>query len=412
MSQNNALDIQSYRLFEVVGIELEYMIVDTSTLDVKPLTDKLLFDITGEYLTEVSCGRVSYSNELALHVVELKTTDPEKSLDGLADLFQEHVQAINNLLHPYKAKLLPTGCHPWMNPDVEMKLWPHERSSIYEAYNRLFDCRGHGWANLQSAHINLPFANDKEFYNLHAACRILLPLLPAIAASSPIMDGKVADKLDKRLDVYRYNQKRFPIITGDVIPEIITSKNDYENLILAPIFKEVAPHDFEGVLQHEWLNSRGCIARFERNTIEIRVLDIQECPRADIAIAKATIHTLKNIINELWTSFSLWNQFSSDKLVIIYNDCVARGDLAIIDDVEYLKLFGLTKPLTALELWRYLLTDLLRDSQDDALEVILREGPLARRILKAYKKQTSKEGLHFIYNTLSSCLEGSKMFHP
>lgn len=78
MEQDKALDIQSYRLFEVVGIELEYMIVDTSTLDVKPLTDKLLFDIAGEYLTEVSCGRVSYSNELALHVVELKTTDPEK----------------------------------------------------------------------------------------------------------------------------------------------------------------------------------------------------------------------------------------------------------------------------------------------------------------------------------------------
>lgn len=298
-----------------------------------------------------------------------------------------------------------------MNPDQEMKLWPHERSSIYEAYNRLFDCRGHGWANLQSTHINLPFSNDLEFYSLHAACRILLPLLPAIAASSPIMDGKVSDKLDKRLDVYRYNQKRFPIITGEVVPEIVTSKKDYENLILAPIFKEVAPHDFEGVLQHEWLNSRGCIARFERNTIEIRVLDIQECPRADISIANAVIYTLKNIINELWAPFSKWNQFPLDKLVVIYNECVAKGDLAVIGDLEYLQLFGLTKPLTAKELWRYLLTDLLIDGKDDALEVILREGPLARRILQAYKKQPSKEGLHSIYNQLASCLQESKMFH-
>jgi len=39
------------------------------------------------------------------------------------------------------------------------------------------------------------------------------------------------------------------------------------------------------VLQNEWLNSRGAIARFERDTIEIRVLDSQETPAAELAIA-------------------------------------------------------------------------------------------------------------------------------
>ena len=33
------------------------------------------------------------------------------------------------------------------------------------------------------------------------------------------------------------------------------------------------------------MNSRGAIARFDRNAIEIRVIDVQECPKADLAIA-------------------------------------------------------------------------------------------------------------------------------
>jgi hypothetical protein len=32
------------------------------------------------------------------------------------------------------------------------------------------------------------------------------------------------------------------------------------------------------VLRHEWVNARGAIARFDRSAIEIRVLDVAECP--------------------------------------------------------------------------------------------------------------------------------------
>ena len=60
-----------------------------------------------------------------------------------------------------------------------------------QAFDRIFSCQGHGWANLQSMHINLPFADDAEFGRLHAAIRFLLPLLPGLTASSPVMDGAV-----------------------------------------------------------------------------------------------------------------------------------------------------------------------------------------------------------------------------
>jgi hypothetical protein len=88
--------------------------------------------------------------------------------------------------------LLPTGAHPLMDPFTETRLWPHEHKEIYNLYNRIFDCRGHGWSNLQSTHLNLPFSGDAEFKKLHAAIRLLLPLIPALSASTPLLDGKNA----------------------------------------------------------------------------------------------------------------------------------------------------------------------------------------------------------------------------
>ena len=85
---------------------------------------------------------------------------------------------------------MPTAAHPLMHPDTEMQLWQHNYSKIYALYNRIFDCRGHGWSNVQSMHINLPFSDDEEFEKLHAAVRIILPIIPGLSASSPIFEGK------------------------------------------------------------------------------------------------------------------------------------------------------------------------------------------------------------------------------
>src|SRR5690606_25183589 len=114
---------------------------------------------------------------------------------------------------------LPTAMHPLMLPDLETKLWPHDAATIYATFDRIFGCKGHGWSNLQSVHINLPFRDQDEFGRLHAAIRLVLPLLPGLAASSPVQEGRLSGFLDTRLEHYRQNQKRLPSITGQVIPE-------------------------------------------------------------------------------------------------------------------------------------------------------------------------------------------------
>ena len=190
----------------------------------RPIADELLKHVTGDYTADYEAGAAAWSNELVLHVVEFKTNGPAPSLEPLPELFQDQVIEVNRILEQWDARLLPTGMHPFFDPMTETKIWPHEYNAVYETYNRIFDCRGHGWSNLQSTHINLPFADDEEFGRLHAAIRYLLPILPGLAASSPVADGKLAPALDYRLVQYAQNSARIPIATGQVVPEELFAK--------------------------------------------------------------------------------------------------------------------------------------------------------------------------------------------
>jgi len=127
-----------------------------------PIADRVLVDEAGRPVDESDSGDLVWSNELVMHVVELKTNGPAREFSGLSDTFGTEIGRMNRLLADKGAMLLPTGMHPLMDPKRETVLWNHEGSEIYRAYDRIFDCRGHGWANLQSIHINLPFGDDDE----------------------------------------------------------------------------------------------------------------------------------------------------------------------------------------------------------------------------------------------------------
>ena len=254
-------------LFQAFGIELEYMLVDKDTLAIKPVTDELLKHELGNFGSDYENGIVTWSNELVLHVIELKSTKPELNFNALENAFADNVAKINAILDKWNAMLMPTAAHPLMNPNTETKLWPHDNNEVYAIYDRIFNSKGHGWSNLQSTHLNLPFYDDEEFAKLHAAVRIVLPLLPALCASSPILDGKSTGKLDTRLEFYKTNQSRIPSITGKVIPEGVFSKRNYLNTIYEKIKTDIAPHDPENILDPVWVNSRGAIPRFDRGSI-------------------------------------------------------------------------------------------------------------------------------------------------
>lgn len=404
-------------LFAAVGIELEYMIVDADSLDVRPLTDQVLRAVTGSWQSDFVKPGVSWSNELALHVIELKTTRPLATLAGATVPFQDDIGRINAILKPLGAQLLPGGAHPWMDPWREIRLWPHDHNVIYENYNRIFDCRGHGWANLQSCHINLPFAGDDEFGRLHAAIRVLLPLIPALSASTPVLEGVIQPSLDQRLEYYKTNSARVPSLTGAVIPEPIFSETDYRREILAKMYADIKPLDPAGVLQDEWLNARGAIARFDRNAIEIRIIDIQECPAADLAIAALLVATLRELVEGSWSTSQVQRQWATADLAAILNRVIRTADTALIEEGDYLALFGLAKsgPMSAGQCWREILAHHRRrraiaPEYLPILETITRQGCLARRMLAFLGGDTGRQRLAAMARRLCHCLEQGILF--
>ncbi|MGP1273502.1 MAG: carboxylate-amine ligase [Phycisphaerales bacterium] len=404
-------------LFDAYGIELEYMIVDRETLDVRPICDELFRAATGEETADVEPdgpgGVVAWSNELALHVVELKTQRPVASLDGLADIFQTHVRRINALLQPMNAMLLPTAMHPWMDPNAQTRLWPHENNEIYRTYDRIFGCRGHGWGNLQSTHINLPFASDEEFGRLHAALRLVLPLLPAIAASSPIVDGGWSAVSCNRMEVYRTNSKRVPMMTGLVVPEPVFTRAGYEREILGRLYDELLPLDPEGILRHEFANARGAMARFDRGAIEIRVLDIQECPKADLAIAALIVELVRAIVAERWTSYEDQQRVSTEALHGVLLDTIRYADRTRIRDRALLESLGVRQRLVwGADLWSELLGQVMPDHPvwTPMLRRMLATGTLANRISGLVRRFPTRTELRSLYAELADCLQQGELF--
>ncbi len=397
------------------GLELEYMIVDRDTLAVVPLAERLLARM--EPTLGAGGTRLSWSNEFVAHVVELKNEQPCAALEPLVGGFEAEITRASRILAEEGARLMPSAMHPWMNPAAEMQLWPHDPAGIYAAYARIFDCRTHGWANVQAMHLNLPFANDQEFGRLHAAVRLVLPILPALAASSPFCGARRARALDQRMVAYRTNAAPLETITGAVIPEPVGTRADYEMRILKPMYDEIAPRDPDGVLQHEWLNSRGAIARFDRHAIEIRVLDMQECPLADVAIAAAVTSVVRAVWEREARLPQARNTLDTGVLAAVLDACVREADRAPIADPSYLSMLGYPgRPCTAGELWGHLVMDCPPEAPvhapafRDALDVILEEGPLARRIVRAVGPNVTGPALRDVYRELCDCLQGGRLF--
>lgn len=406
-------------LFEGYGVELEYMIVDRKTLDVRPLAEELIAHVAGRGASEwnPAVGPVAWSNELAMHVIELKSNGPSPSLHGLASAFQENIQRIARVLEPQGATVLSTGMHPWMDPHTQTKLWPHEQNEIYRAFDRIFGCRGHGWSNLQSLHINLPFCGDDEFVRLHAAVRAVLPLIPALAASSPAVDGTLTGIADTRLEFYRNNQPGVRLTIGDVIPEDVGSIQEYHERVLQPMYEEIAPLDPDHVLREEWLNSHGAIARFERMALEIRLVDLQESPLADIAITALISETIRALTEERWASVDELRSLATKLLADLLLRAIVTAEHTPVKEPQLLRLFGWSsgKTPTAGELWTHLADQVIdremahSEGWQTVYDTIRGQGTLSSRIVRA-EQRDGWDGLLSVYRRIASTLQAGGIF--
>lgn len=288
-----------YGTLEVLGPEHEFSVIDEK-LTPLPIVDRVMRDVHGRIVNCASLGACSFGKELQSHVAEFKANRPFTSPIMFEQTMQSTIETILDILDKrYKARLLGSGMHPLLKL-ADAKIWSHRDRGIYVALSKIFNMKQHGWLNIQSFQLNLPYKNEAEAVGLYNALTNILPYLPAVAASSPIYESKIGNYVDNRLFFYLRNQQEVPSITGSLIPEYVNSFEEYEKSTVHQYSEDLARLKAPRcLLNKEWLNSRGAIIRPDRKAIEIRILDEQESVKSDVALSCFIRATLRGILADV-----------------------------------------------------------------------------------------------------------------
>ena len=403
------------RLFEGIVVAPRCMVVDRDTLMVRPIVDQLFREMTGGDGNQVQRNEMRWTSALPAHVVSIEPVKGVRSPRTLERKLNAEIRALDAALAKHNAMLLPTAAHPFMDPATETVLWSGQGREVYAAYDRVLGCHQHGWSNSQSLRLDLPFGTDEEFTKLHAAVRMVLPIIPALCASSPLLDGHAADALDARLVSWGQRTAKLPELAGPLIPEAVFTQEEYYRQIFAPIGKALAAVDKEGVLDHLSANARVAVARFDQGVISVRAIDAQESVSADLATAEVITAVIKAMVQGRWVSSYLQRAWGDADLAAIYQRTVKDGMKAVINDKDYLLMFGVLREekMSARDLWTHLLEQTRTGLSEHVLlhgSAIIRNGNVAERILLRTGRKPSREKIVQVYRELAACLVEDRVF--
>jgi len=396
-----------YRTLQVLGPEHEFSVIDEK-LQPLPIVDKVIKDVHGRIVNNVDLGEFSFGKELQAHVAEFKANTPFDSPEVFEETMHNAVLRILDFLEKrYGARLLGLGMHPSLLLD-KVKVWSHRDRQIYEALSRIFNLNQHGWLNIQSFQLNLPFKNEHEAVRLYNALASLLPYLPAIAASSPIYESKIGDYVDNRLHFYLMNQTEVPSITGDIIPEYVGSFEEYEKTTIRQYSYDLAKVNAPRcLLNKEWLNSRGAVIRFDRRAVEIRIMDEQECVKSDVALSCLIRAVLRGILQQE----EVFEHLPHDVLVNNLHAVIRDGLDALVQH---------PKGSTARQVCRHLLRIAEENASSEEKKYLgiikrrIENGNLSDLILKEVTKKVLKtdfgEAILEVYSSLASSLERNRVY--
>jgi hypothetical protein len=110
-------------------------------------------------------------------------------------------------------------------------------------------------------------------------------------------------------------------------------------------------------------------------------------------------------------------KLKTDYLAQVLDKTMEQAQAVVLTDREYLQIFGFQgNTATVVELWKHITERLIRSgnvavgtSRHD-LDVVLTQGTLSQRIVKALGTDQSQENIIAVYKRLSDCLAQNKMF--
>ena len=403
------------RLLDVRSMAMEYAIVDRDSLEVRPLTGRIFADAGAIGDAILPRGTMAWRPTVAAHVPCLYHGKPARRSPLLGRRCSGEVRAMNTLLARHNAMLLPGGAHPFMDPACDTTLWSGPDGEIHALNDRIFGCRTHGWVNSHQATLTLHFNGDSEFGRLHAAIRLLLPIIPALSAASPILEGQWTGFLDARMEAYLHAREKHPECMGSLIPEAVFDQEAYYRQIFSPIAQAIAGSESGAVIDHELANDRGAVAHFDSGSIDIRVIDVQECPSADLAIAEFITEVLKALVGGRWVSTYLQRAWSENDLLAIFLQVIKDAGGTVIANRDYLLMFGMMKQdqMSASKLWQHLFVELYDELSEECrthIGHILEHGCLASRILARTGKRPDRDRTMAVYRDLAQCLAEERPF--
>ncbi len=283
------------------------------------ISSQIIKACAGQIVDVVYLQKFAFGKEAALHQIEIKTVEPFKSPEKFEETMHDSVLTILELLRAkFNAQLLGTGMHPTLQLE-DTTIWPHTCQDIYNEYGKLFNLKSHGWRNIQSFQLNLPYYNEPWAIAIYNSLAHLCSYLPAISASSPIIESELSPNIDSRLYHYKMKTKEIPSIAGDIIPRRIFSFNQLRNDVFDKYSMDLAEAGAtEKIRQSEWMDQRGIIIKPSRSAIEVRVMDEQECIKSDVALSCFIRSAVRGLID-------INCHPSHNVLVNDYNSIVANG---------------------------------------------------------------------------------------
>ncbi len=382
----------------MLGPEHEYSLVDKDLIPL-PFSDKIIKGYCGKIVNFIELPSFTFGKEMQLHVMEIKANQPFKIPSEFEETMQTAVSTLSQIVQKHGAMLLGTGMHPLLKLQ-DTGIWPHYHKKIYQQYGKIFDLNQHGWLNIQSFHLNLSFQKDDDAIQTHNQLTNICAYLPAISASSPIYEGKNGSDTDNRLQFYKVNQKEVPTISGEVIPDYVSSISQYRRNVIERYSQDLANAGADKTLLHrEWVNSRGVIFRFDRCALELRVMDEQDCIKSDVALACFVRAALRGLIA------SNVELLSHDVLVKDFNNVIKEGLNAQVSS-SYGK--------TARQVCQYYLKIAMENATKDEKKYLwlvkkrIEEGNLSElireRVLRRAQKTSFHQSIIDVYSTLIKCL--------
>ena len=121
------------------------------------------------------CPAFTFGKEMQLHVMEVKANHPFKSPIEFEETMQNAVSTLSQIVHKQGALLLGTGMHPLLKLE-DTAIWPHYHRKIYQEYGKIFNLNQHGWLNIQSFHLNLPYQKEADGIQIAQFARQLVRL--------------------------------------------------------------------------------------------------------------------------------------------------------------------------------------------------------------------------------------------